>query len=141
MPYLSALAAATIAFWAIGLVRVLLFGPPDGAGAPLTGLIVLVPFTFMVALLTTAVPFVVLRAVALLFNVRSWVYFVACGVFLGVAETAMLVTPHWLDWQAWARYSSFGQNLAMSGALGGLVYWWMAVRKPAREMSRHSGQG
>jgi hypothetical protein len=60
--YLSALGVGTIAFWTIGLVRVLLFGPPAGAGAPLSGLFVLVPFTFVVALLTTVVPFIVLRA-------------------------------------------------------------------------------
>jgi len=123
------------------LDHVLLFGPPAGAGAPLSGLFVLVPFTFVVALLTTVVPFIVLRAVALFFSVRCWVYFVVCGIFLGVAETAMLVTPHWLDWQAWVRYSSVGQNLVLSGALGGLVYWWMAGRMPTIEGGEQSRQG
>jgi glucan phosphoethanolaminetransferase (alkaline phosphatase superfamily) len=140
VPYLSAVGVGTIAFWTIGLVRVLLSGPSANPGAPLSGLFVLIPLTFVVALLTTVVPFIVLRAVALVFSVRCWVYFVVCGIFLGVAETAMLVTPHWLDWQAWARYSSVGQNFALSGALGGLVYWWMAVRKPALDGGGHSRQ-
>jgi len=139
--YFAALGVGTIAFWTIGLVRILLFGPPAGAEAPLSGLFVLMPITFVVALLTTVVPFIVLRAAALFFSVRCWGYFVVCGIFLGVAETAMLVTPHWLDWQAWVRYSSIGQNLALSGALGGLVYWWMAVRKPALEGGGQSRQG
>jgi hypothetical protein len=134
--YLSALGIGTITFWTIGLVRVLLFGSNAGVGAPLSGLLVLMPFTFVVALLTTVVPFIVLRAVALFFSVRCWVYFVVCGILLGVAETAMLVTPQWMDWQAWVRYSSIGQNLVLSGALGGLVYWWVAVRKPALGRSR-----
>jgi hypothetical protein len=140
VPYLSALGVGTIAFWTIGLVRLLLSGPRANPGAPLSGLIVLVPLTFVVALLTTVVPFIVLRAVGRFAGVRSWAYFVVCGIFLGVAETAMLVTPNWLDWQAWARYSSVGQNLALSGALGGLVYWWMAVRNPALEGGAQSRQ-
>jgi len=115
--YLSALGVGTIAFWTIGLIRVLLFGPSAGAGAPVSGLLVLVPFTFVVALLTTVVPFIVLRAVALFFSVRCRVDFVFCGSLLGVAETAMLMTPHWLDWQAWARHSAIRRNLALSGAL------------------------
>src|SRR5690348_5118942 len=106
LSYLSALGVGSIGFWTIGLVRALLFGPGVDAGAPLSGLFVLVPLTFIVALLTTVVPFLVLRAVAGRFRLQGWVYFVACGVFLGVGEIAMLVTPHWLDWRAWARYSS-----------------------------------
>ncbi len=141
VPYLSALGVGTIAFWTIGLVRVLLSGPRPNPGGPLSGLLVLVPFTFVVALLTTMVPFIVLRAVALFFSVRSWVYFVVCGIFLGGAETALLLTPHWMDWQAWARNSSIGQNLALSGALDGLVYWWLAVRKPALQTDGPPRQG
>jgi hypothetical protein len=93
-----------------------------------------VPFTFIVALLTTLVPFVLLRALALFLNLRCWVYSVACGILLGVAEAALLLTPQWLDWQAWARNASLGENLALSGALGGVAYWWMAVRKPKLQM-------
>ena len=127
--YLSALGIATIAFWTIGLVRAVLFGPGIAEG-PLAGLIVLVPFTFVVALTTTIVPFIILRQAALFFGVRGCAYFVVCGVLLGVGETAMLLTPHWLDPQAWVRNSSLAECFMLSGAVGGLVYWWMAVRRP-----------
>ena len=113
VPYLSALGASTIAFWTIGLVRALVFGPRADDGAP---------------------------QAARFFDIRRWVYFVVCGILMGVADTAMLVTPGWLDWQAWARNSSFGANLALSGALGGLVYWWLAVRDPALETAGQSRQ-
>ena len=126
--YVAALAVGNAAFWTVGLIRTLLFGPPADSGAGLAGLLVLIVFTLVVSFITTIVPFILFCAISIIFRIRAWAYFVACGATMGLLITALLIGPGWREWQNWSRFSMFWQHLAIAGGIGGLTYWWIAVR-------------
>lgn len=124
--YFAALAAGNLVFWGAGLLRSVVLGSQAGAG--FAGLIVLVVITLVVSLLLTILPFALFCTLALVFAIRHWSYFVLCGMAMGLAITGLLVGAQWMQWQAWLRYSMFWQHLGLSGAVGGWVYWRVAVR-------------
>lgn len=126
--YFVALVAGNLAFWVIGLIRVAVFGPHPGDEVGVAGLLVVAVFTFIVSIVTTILPFVVFLAISLTLRIRTWAYFVVCGSAMGFLTTGVLIGARWMEWRMWALNASLWQHLCVSGALGGLAYWWVAVR-------------
>jgi len=130
--YFAALAAGNLIFWASGLIRFLILGPRPGDNVGFAGFLVVFVFTLVVSLITTMLPFIALLAISLMFKIRSWPYFVACGIAIGLLNTGLVIGAGWTDRRMWALNATLWQHLSASGALGGFVYWWVAVRGPGR---------
>ena len=59
---------------------------------------------------------------------------------MGLLSTGLVIGAGWTEWRMWVLNSTLWQHLSASGALGGFVYWWVAVRHPGRPEVAHRGR-
>ena len=126
--YFAALTAGNVTFWVTGLIRALVFDPHGGSDVGFVGFVIVFVLILIASFLLTFPPFIVLCAISLIFKIRNPAYFDLCGAAIGLLVTALVIRAGWTDWQMWARNSSLWQQLTLSGAVGGFVYWAIAVR-------------
>jgi hypothetical protein len=129
--YNAALAASTLVFWGVRLACAVALGTYRSDVASFAGVFVLIGFTFTVALLLTALPFLVFFGISYFFGIRSWSYFVVSGALMGFAIIAAAAGAGRIDWRQWWGLT-YWQDLPVEGALGGLIYWLVAVRNDGR---------
>lgn len=129
--YFAALAAGNIVFWVEGLIRAAVSGTIE-ENASVVGFLVVALFVFVVSLATTVLPFILFFAIARALRLRGWPYFMLSGMAMGLVTTALVIGNRWTDWRLWALNASLWQHLIVAGGLGGLVFWWVAVRPAGR---------
>ena len=137
--YLAGLAASSVGLFAIpsiiGFVLSVAELPPatalpSSAPSPLIfviipfGLIFLSLFIFVYALFFTLPTFLVFWAIASVYRIESWAYYLASGAIMGI-PIALLFSRGYLSANPLVALC----NLCSCGALGGMVFWWIAVRR------------
>ena len=130
--YLSAVAGSTLAIYAMLFARI----PPQPFVPFIPDLLAtFVGLFFLVALivfLTALLPFAIIVTFGERCRIDSVTYYVGCGAVTGAAvitgfiardaQSLHYLSQHWIDLLGAESY------FAISGAIGGLMHWWVSGR-------------
>lgn len=127
--YLAALAAGNLVFWLSSMLRAAIIGPADTGDYSIPAFAVVAAFVLAVSVVTTIAPFAVFLGIAWGLQIRTPLYFVACGATMGPIAAALTFGARWSEAALWVANASLWQNLMLAGAVGGWTYWRVGVRR------------
>jgi hypothetical protein len=134
--YLCAVAAATLSFIIAEMARdALTTGLNPFRQDRLTMMIIVGAMFALIAGMSALAPFLVVRSIAKRIGINAAWYFIVCGAMTGVILTpvAFMIAPASDNdvtfWEgAYTALMVAGPFFMLSGALGGLTYWWIIGR-------------